>query len=78
MGCWHPCGDQGGACDWCGKNGYCCSGDSSKLHLNGDCGDAQMDPIVQYYESSGWSGHACAIGRTSVVKNEYIFEYISV
>ena len=35
--CWISCGSGGGACDICGTNGYCCSGDPAKQHYNGDC-----------------------------------------
>ena len=33
--CWYVCGSKPGQCDWCGGNGYCCSG--TKLDSNGDC-----------------------------------------
>ena len=45
--CYPPCSGVGGHCDYCGKNGYCCSG---KRHdINGDCTEEMITAIHQVF-----------------------------
>ena len=63
--CWNFCNYKGGACSYCGQNGYCCSKD--KLSLNGDCptdaiGQMQSIEIPSNLivpDSSGNFAHIC-------------------
>ena len=41
--CWNSCDNTAGACDYCGANGYCCSGD--KHGNNGDCTNSMVNAI---------------------------------
>ena len=43
--CYPPCSGVAGHCDYCGENGYCCSG---KRHdINGDCTEEMITAIHQ-------------------------------
>ena len=59
--CFNNCGARGGRCSSCGLNGYCCSGDPEKSHLNGDCNHAAaaLAPLTQIWERTGNSQHIC-------------------
>ena len=51
--CYPPCSGVAGHCDYCGKNGYCCSG---KRHdINGDCTDEMITAIHQVFQISKFS-----------------------
>ena len=45
--CWMQCNQQPGSCSFCGHNGYCCSGDSSKVDYQGDCTLEMIETIQQ-------------------------------
>ena len=59
--CLANCQSQPGPCSWCGTNGYCCSGDPSKSHLNAGCDDQQIIIAAQFYQKNTWSNtaHIC-------------------
>jgi len=63
--CWGNCNDQGGKCDFCGNNGYCCS--PTKLDLNGDC---PADIVQSLKNKFSGSIHQC-IYRKFLFKNCY-------
>ena len=59
--CWEGCKDQNpraGRCEWCGENGYCCSG--TKLDLNHDC---PSDGVTYITTQTSTKGHICVAHR---------------
>ena len=52
--CWSGCKRRGGNCEWCGQNGYCCSG--TKHHLNGDC---PSDGVTYIGTQTSRKSHLC-------------------
>ena len=42
--CWLNCGKKGGTCEWCGENGYCCSGFRDRD--NADCPSDAVNYII--------------------------------
>ena len=54
--CWASCDQQGGRCDHCGTNGFCCS--RSKYNLNGDCTEKMLIAIRESIFSEN-DGHMC-------------------
>ena len=54
--CWASCDEQGGRCDHCGTNGFCCS--RSKYNLNGDCTEKMLIAIRESIFSEN-DGHMC-------------------
>ena len=52
--CWSRCKGRGGKCEWCGLNGYCCSG--TKLHANGDC---PLDGVTYIGTQTSRGIHLC-------------------
>ena len=74
--CWNNCDYKGGSCSWCGLDGYCCSGNPGYAHVNGNCGNAQLVPVVEHWQTSGNGYHMCVsptfgeIVHTDYGKNE--------
>ena len=64
--CWYDCDFKGGSCSWCGPVGHCCSGNPDNSHLNGDCGTAQLLPLVEYWQISGNGYHMCVIPTNKI------------
>lgn len=58
--CWGKCGRKGGKCSFCGKNGYCCSGQNhwnrKGPSFNGDCPQTAIKSI-----HAKW--HVCAVPK---------------
>ena len=52
---------NGGKCEWCAHNGYCCSVDPKKSSLNGDCKNNHFKPLIVYKQQSGVEGHVCSV-----------------
>jgi len=59
--CWVACGGHGGSCASCGQSGYCCSANSAKAHLNGDCESTHLEPLIDYWHQTGNAGHICSV-----------------
>ena len=56
--CWASCDQQGGRCDHCGTNGFCCS--RSKYNLNGDCTEKMLLAIRESIFSES-DAHMCVV-----------------
>jgi hypothetical protein len=64
--CWKPCEKRGGSCpNECGKNGYCCNGNPRLSHLNGDCGEASIALLTEFYQNTRKSWHVCVQGKAN-------------
>ena len=57
--CWAKCGRRGGLCEACGFQGYCCSGNPSKSHRNGDCPEGSLYEMAKFYNETGNGRHSC-------------------
>ena len=55
-----PNSSQGGSCDYCGKNGFCCS--ASKHEINADCTD-EMVIAIRNSDYAKESYHMCVAKR---------------
>ena len=56
--CWNTCDAHGGKCDWCGENGYCCSG--YKHSQNGDCTE-EMEMAIRNSIYGAADIHMCVV-----------------
>merc|ERR1712176_366750 len=68
--CWMSCGQRAGSCPgYCGKNGYCCSGEDpndprswlAKHGGNGNCPSGAV--IAQQNRPDSFPGYACVAER---------------
>ena len=61
--CWSEC--EGGYCRECGINGYCCSGDPEKSHLNGDCNLEQVAAVTAFWNENRTENyyHTCVVEK---------------